>query len=73
MNLVILCTGYSMINHARMNAYGTERVWAGEAVGRDSAEGLNSQAEQRCPICRGAWEFKQLNTGEGDPPPLRDQ
>ena len=22
---------------------------------------LNSQAEQRCPICRGAWEFKQLN------------
>ena len=33
---------------------------------------LNSQAEQRCPICRGAWEFKQLTTSE-EPPPLRDQ
>ena len=33
---------------------------------------LNSQAEQRCPICRGAWEFKQLTTSE-TPPPLLDQ
>lgn len=33
---------------------------------------LNSQAEQRCPICRGAWEFKQLNTSD-EPPPLRDR
>jgi anaphase-promoting complex subunit 11 len=26
---------------------------------------LNSQTEQRCPICRGAWEFAQDKNAEG--------
>ena len=44
---------------------GTTPPWSG-AVGhafhlQSITKWLNSQAEQRCPICRGAWEFKQLN------------
>jgi len=27
---------------------------------------LQSQQEQRCPICRRAWEFKAAQTGEDD-------
>ena len=27
---------------------------------------LNSQTEQRCPICRGAWEFAQDKNADAD-------
>ena len=33
---------------------------------------MKEEEEQRRPICRGAWEFKQGSVA-GEPPPLRDQ
>ena len=63
---------FDLMLHRMRSSPVTTRRWSGGSAATRSTlqcitKWLNSQTEQRCPICRGAWEFAQdKNANEDD-------